>query len=301
MGYIRPLTLAFFAALASPSVLGDEWVVNRLRGQAEHYDGRQWHPLAIGDTIKASRHVRTHHRSRMELVRGDEVLDLAPATFLAIHEAAGRKMTTVEQSLGSVSVQAEKRDVQHFEVRTPLLAAVVKGTAFSVTIKDGRTEVDVRSGMVAVEDTTNDISADVGAGQSALSGETGALLVTGPGSQDTVYLVRGIAVPASEVEQVTGLRQATDPTPSLSETSISQSESSSSDNSATTLPTTPRPSPVVAPPVATAPTPSPPESPSGESDEAAEDEEETEAEEPEEPEEEEEEEEEEDDEEEEED
>ena len=51
--------------------------------------------------------------------------------------------TTIMQQAGSILLEVEKRNVKHFEVETPYLAAVVKGTQFRVTVNAGSTSVDV--------------------------------------------------------------------------------------------------------------------------------------------------------------
>lgn len=193
-------------------VIAQDWTVVRLRGDAQHYDGREWHPLAIGDTVRRSHHVRTLHNGRMELVRGNESIDLGPGTFLAIHEAQGRKLTNVEHHLGSVVISADKRNVEHFQVTTPVLAAVVKGTRFSVRLANGRALVDVDSGVVQVQDTSNNVIANVVVGQSASAGADRPLQVSGPGSSNTVYLVNGQAVVgANAAAQAAGFDPAPDP------------------------------------------------------------------------------------------
>ena len=45
--------------------------------------------------------------------------------------------TTIVQQAGSILLEVEKRNVKHFEVETPYLAAVVKGTQFRVTVNAG--------------------------------------------------------------------------------------------------------------------------------------------------------------------
>ena len=42
--------------------------------------------------------------------------------------------TTIIQQSGSILLEVEKQNVQHFQVETPYLAAVVKGTQFRVTV-----------------------------------------------------------------------------------------------------------------------------------------------------------------------
>jgi hypothetical protein len=77
----------------------------------------------------------------------------------------------------------EKRNVKHFEVETPYLAAVVKGTQFSVTVSATGTRVDVRRGQVEVSDFKSGQIAQVMPGQTATSfthGKSG-LSLTGTG------------------------------------------------------------------------------------------------------------------------
>jgi len=77
----------------------------------------------------------------------------------------------------------EKRNVKHFEVETPYLAAVVKGTQFSVTVSATGTRVDVRRGQVEVSDFKSGQIAQVMPGQIVTSfthGKSG-LSLTGTG------------------------------------------------------------------------------------------------------------------------
>src|SRR5439155_5301029 len=73
---------------------------------------------------------------------------------------------------------------QHFEVETPYLAAVVKGTQFRVTVNAGKTSVDVIRGQVQVADFKSGQIAQVMAGQQATAfanGKTG-LSLSGAGT-----------------------------------------------------------------------------------------------------------------------
>ncbi len=51
--------------------------------------------------------------------------------------------TTIVQQAGSILLEVEKRNVRHFEVETPYLAAVVKGTQFRVSVNAASTRIDV--------------------------------------------------------------------------------------------------------------------------------------------------------------
>ena len=58
--------------------------------------------------------------------------------------------TTILQQAGSILLEVEKRAVKHFEVETPYLAAVVKGTQFRVSVNKDDSSVDVLRGEVEV-------------------------------------------------------------------------------------------------------------------------------------------------------
>lgn len=182
----------------SSGVLAADWVVDRARGQVLQWEQGRWAPLERGDAVPDARKIRTGADGRADLVRGGERISLAPNTEIAIRDAGDAKMTSVLQSFGSVSIEAERRNVQHFSVQTPVLAAVVKGTQFRVTYANGRAQVLVDRGVVQVQDTVHDMVADVQRGQSADVGERLPLDVSGPGSDRTVYLVEGQAVTAQQ-------------------------------------------------------------------------------------------------------
>jgi hypothetical protein len=151
---------------------------------------KQWQPLRRGDVIPDSRVVRTLGNGFVELVRGQETLDLEPDTQIQIYDKAGSTpFTTVKQYFGSVSVEAEVRNVQHFAVSTPYLAAVVKGTRF--TVVSGRTgsSVSVQRGHVAVEDQHDHSHVTLAVGQAAAIDKVqtaGAIEVSGAGDLPVV-------------------------------------------------------------------------------------------------------------------
>ena len=52
----------------------------------------------------------------MTLTRGAETIELAPGTQIRIYDRGGRKpFTTVAQQSGTVSIEAEVRQVQHLK------------------------------------------------------------------------------------------------------------------------------------------------------------------------------------------
>ena len=82
-----------------------------------------------GDTI------RTGRNGRVLLVRGEETILISPNSVIGLPtEKKDGLATTILQQAGSILLEVEKRNVKHFEVETPYLAAVVKGTQFRVSV-----------------------------------------------------------------------------------------------------------------------------------------------------------------------
>ena len=104
----------------------------------------------------------------MLLKRGEETILISPNSVVGLPAQKKEGLsTTIVQQAGSILLEVEKRNVQHFEVETPYLAAVVKGTQFRVTVNAGKTSVDVIRGQVQVADFKTGQIAQVMAGQHA--------------------------------------------------------------------------------------------------------------------------------------
>jgi hypothetical protein len=192
------LVLASLSSVA----MADEWIAERLRGGVMQFEHGNWVALQRGDIVPDGGKIRTAGDGRVELVRGQERIALAADTEIALRDAAGQKMTSVIQSRGEVTITAEKRNVQHFSVQTPVLAAVVKGTQFTVTYRGGQARVDVDNGVVQAQDGVHGMVVDVTPGQSATASRDVPLDIAGPGSDRAVFLIEGAAVPAVAREAV---------------------------------------------------------------------------------------------------
>jgi FecR protein len=129
--------------------------------------------------------IRTGKNGRVLLTRGDETILISPNSAIAIPDSAKDGMsTTVDQAAGTISLEVEKRSIQHFEVVTPYLAAVVKGTQFTVSVSPQGSRVGVSRGQVEVADFKTGQFGLVLPGQRAevrLSG-TGGLTMSGTGT-----------------------------------------------------------------------------------------------------------------------
>jgi hypothetical protein len=171
-----------FAALALVGLttvsIADEWTAARLRGEVFVYrDG--WVKLERGDVVADDSIIRTLGRGRVSFTRGAETIDLLPDSQIRIIDQTGRKFTTVMSDYGGVEIDAEVQNVEHFSVATPFLAAVVKGTHFSVSTGASGSEVSVQRGRVFVEDSSSRDTVTIVAGQTASTSSSETLIITG--------------------------------------------------------------------------------------------------------------------------
>lgn len=126
---LRLLALICLGFLTSQA-LADDWNVVRSRGLVLQLVDGEWQPLPRGAVVPDTRVVRTAGSGRVTLVRGEETIDLGPNTQIQIYDRGGRKpFTTVLQHFGTVAIEAEVRNVQHFAVKNAYLAAVSKARA----------------------------------------------------------------------------------------------------------------------------------------------------------------------------
>jgi len=179
----RALVAAFVLATACSAFAadGDEWTVSKSSGEVWlASSGVQPASLKQEDVLKAGDSVRTGKTGRVLLKRGDETIMVSPNSVVGIPAQKTEGLsTTIVQKAGSILLDVEKRNVKHFEVETPYLAAVVKGTQFRVSVNAGKTTVDVVRGQVEVADFKSGQIAQVMAGQHATafaSGKTGLSL-----------------------------------------------------------------------------------------------------------------------------
>lgn len=177
----RRFAILAMALILTGPALGADWVVMRLRGEAQMLLEASWVPLRRGDVVANDRLIRTLFDGHAELQRDREVVTLGSATQIRIQQEAGTGYTTVLQDFGRVEVDAEARLVKHFEVQTPYLAAVVRGTHFIVTSDDEGASVAVDRGAVAVQSVASERSTTIGVGQTATVRRKADLAITGPG------------------------------------------------------------------------------------------------------------------------
>ena len=158
--------------------------------------------LSHSRILKPGDSIRTGQNGRALLVHGDEYMLISPNSAIEIpRETKQGLLTTIIQRSGSIVLDVEKRNVKHFEVETPLLAALVKGTQFRVTVEKDRSYVDVLRGQVEVSDLRSGQYALVEPEQTAkVSAQHSGLSLSGSGT-------------LGSIQQGTPRRSSADPAP----------------------------------------------------------------------------------------
>jgi hypothetical protein len=160
------------------------WHVNNSSGDVSvTTPGVQQIALTVGAILKPGEKLRTGRNGRVLLVRGEQTMLIAPNSVISIPtEYNGALSTTIIQQAGSILLKVEKRNVKHFGIETPHLAAVVKGTQFRVTVNKNDTRVDVFNGLVEVTDLKSGQYALVQPGQTARVSARGPVGLSPSGS-----------------------------------------------------------------------------------------------------------------------
>lgn len=151
------ITLAFVGnASAQDAAAGQStpWEIIKMSGDAWISSDKP-EPISLtkGMALKNGDKLRTGRNGRILLKRGEETIMVTPNSAIALPaEHPGKGNTQILQQAGEILLEVEKRNVKHFEVATPYLAAVVKGTRFRVKVDGNGANVSVERGKVEVMD-----------------------------------------------------------------------------------------------------------------------------------------------------
>ena len=136
-------------------------------------------PVSLTDNtdLHGGDQIRTELDGRVVLRRGVDTVLIAPNSLVAIPAADTGLFTRILQTFGTVLVNVAHRPDPHFEVHTPFLVAIVKGTTFTVSADSVSSAVQVVDGMVNVVDSAQRQSVTVTTGQTArINSQTGGQL-----------------------------------------------------------------------------------------------------------------------------
>ena len=141
--------------IASPAMAKDgplAWIVTQKSGEVRVLrSGLQPASVQVRGALSAGDIVATGANGRATLTRGDDYVIVAPSSRLLLPKEEKRTgFTRLVQQVGTMLYNVRHTGVPHFAVDTPILAAVVKGTKFTVVVDKDRAAVQVTEGLVEV-------------------------------------------------------------------------------------------------------------------------------------------------------
>ena len=195
--WTKQIATAFmFGCMASTAFAGT-WTVVQTSADAKYTTDRSnWKQITPGMVLPDNSWVNTGKRGRLTIQKDTNVVNLNPGTLAGINELGGNlDKTVIAQQTGSVTLDLVHKSAPWMTVQTPFLAAVVKGTKFSVTIGKTDAIVDVSRGRVGVTDPRRGETVDIVTGQKAQVDATSAhpMKVAGAGKIEPVRSVQPTA------------------------------------------------------------------------------------------------------------
>src|SRR5579884_3526809 len=164
---ILSLNLLFVSAAWSGTPKPDKWLVTQLSG-----DARVVHPgfhaasLKVNEEIAPGDTLLTGPTGRATLIHGGDYILVAPHSEMRIPSSVQPNgFTRVIENLGTMLFKVQHTGIPHFVVDTPMLAAVVKGTTFTVVVDQHRSAVQVIQGVVQVNAVAGGMSQLVAGGR----------------------------------------------------------------------------------------------------------------------------------------
>ena len=158
-----------FVALCAPSLMASQsagWsVVVASNAFVEHGEGAAGSAISTGASVATGDRLTTGAGGALVLTRGQDLVTMAENSRIEIVDPQPSTTTLIAQPYGHVDYQVTKEKVPHFEVDSPLLATVVKGTTFTVDANRAKSSVTVTEGRVLAKNRSTGASASVGAGQ----------------------------------------------------------------------------------------------------------------------------------------
>lgn len=144
--------VAFGVLSAQAQTDGGHWTVSRVDGAAMVTgDGGEAFAASRGQPVTAGTTIVTEDDSAVVLTRRGDSITVYPNSEMTIPATSGTDEPDVLQNIGRLLFRMETRESRDFEVRTPFLAATIKGTTFTVAVEQTRAAVSVTEGLVRVE------------------------------------------------------------------------------------------------------------------------------------------------------
>ena len=147
----KTLAIAAFLTAGAANAGTPQWTLSESAGSVNVLRAGVSKIAVTGSILQPGDIVAAGAKSRAVLVRGEEYVAVSPNSRVRISEpkAEGGVMQFF-QEVGNAIFRIDKKATPHFGVETPYLAAVVKGTTFSITVSDTGAAIQVTEGSVQV-------------------------------------------------------------------------------------------------------------------------------------------------------
>ncbi len=187
-------TLLLAVAAAIPPMAradsGNEivWTAAKVNGTVSYResggDGVRWIPLRQGALLSALAQLKTGPDGRAELTFENSTIVAAPNSELNLPGPTPRNAVyRVSQGVGTFLYKIKHATRDKFEVQTPYLTTIIKGTVFTVLAGPTGSSVHVTEGAVFVRPSIGDSGSFVRPGETARVTDTGRDRVTIQGAR----------------------------------------------------------------------------------------------------------------------
>lgn len=144
------LALACAFAPVTADAQQAQWRLAALEGNVwVRLPGESASNAQLNQTLPNGAIITTGASSRATVQNGAQRVVMTPNSRMTIPERA-RGVTRILQDMGAIIFEVNHEESPHFQVETPLLAAVVKGTRFTVSVGEDIDSVSVEQGVVEV-------------------------------------------------------------------------------------------------------------------------------------------------------
>ncbi|WP_291037536.1 FecR family protein [Hyphomonas sp.] len=191
--------------LAQPALAkGEEWQLSSPSGIVRvMLPGEAITKGKDGMSLPKGTIVTTGRESSVILSNGAQKIDLAADTRLTVAESSGG-MTTIRQDAGAAFYQVDSKAMPHFRVDTALLAAVVKGTGFTVSAGPDADVVHVAHGLVEVSLQQGGGAVDVAPGETARVKRANPFEIGVAGSKEATAAPAALSIPPIDYAEASG-------------------------------------------------------------------------------------------------
>ncbi len=173
--------LAWRAAIASLVIIGflvgvphvalaggGDWTLTEASGDVQLQQGPGgWTLIANSSALRAGSVLKTGSNGRAVITNNGDRIVVAPNSYLELPAGSAGDSAHVRQGAGTLLYDMVPRAADRFRVDTPYLAAVIKGTIFTVAVDQSGAAVHVVRGVVQVSNALGQQATLVYPGQTA--------------------------------------------------------------------------------------------------------------------------------------